>query len=87
MSIFISFESEVHNIYEPEFSSGNVTPRVKERKEYSFHLEDYVIDFEEGTDKLKSYYKIPMQIFKEKIQNDFKFNFLYSFCIKYFTFS
>ena len=38
----ISFESTAHNIYEPCFSSGNVTPRVKQKEEYNFHIDDYI---------------------------------------------
>ena len=38
----LSFESTEHNIYYPNFSSGNVTPRVVDHEPEDFNFNDYL---------------------------------------------
>ena len=38
----LSFESTEHNIYYPDFSSGNVTPRVVDHEPEDFNFNDYL---------------------------------------------
>lgn len=38
----LSFESTEHNIYYPDFSSGNVTPRVVDHEPEDYNFNDYL---------------------------------------------
>ena len=38
----LSFESTEHNIYFPNFSSGNVTPRVVDHEPEDYNFNDYL---------------------------------------------